>query len=75
MCTRRLISSTTDRRPDLRNQLVLADHRACMLDQHLQDIQGAPAQAQRPITFQDQSLTEVERVGAEVQHRCRCLNL
>ena len=40
-----------------------------MLDQHLQDIQRPPAQAQRLIAFHDQSLIHVEREGAEVQHR------
>ena len=55
--------------PDLSDQFVFADHRAGVLDQHLQNIQGPSAQAQRLIAFHDQALIQMEREGAEVQHR------
>ncbi|AZC31762.1 hypothetical protein C4K38_3804 [Pseudomonas chlororaphis subsp. piscium] len=54
-------------RPDAGDQFVLAHHLAGALDQHPQDIQGAPAHAQRPIAVEDQPLPQVEDVGAEPQ--------
>ncbi|MNQ83264.1 hypothetical protein D3C85_983400 [compost metagenome] len=56
-------------RPDQCDQFLFADHRARVLDQHLQDIQRPSAQPQRLIAFQNQSLIQVECVGAEAQHR------
>jgi hypothetical protein len=49
--------------PDLSDQFVFADHRAGVLDQHLQNIQGPSAQAQRLIAFHDQALIQMEREG------------
>ncbi|MNF91658.1 hypothetical protein D3C84_742690 [compost metagenome] len=56
-------------RPDECDELVLADHVARTLDQHLQDIQGPPAHAQRPVPIEDQPLPQVKRIRAESQHR------
>ncbi|MNI55998.1 hypothetical protein D3C73_1109800 [compost metagenome] len=55
-------------RPHARNQLLLADDIAGLLDQHLQDVHGAAAHAQWPVALEDQPLAQMKGVGTKMQH-------
>jgi hypothetical protein len=52
--------------PDPRDQLLLAHHLACVLQQHQQNVHGLPAQAQGLVGLHHQALARVDPVGAEM---------
>jgi len=56
-------------RPHTSNQLLFTDYLARVLKQHQKNIHGAPAHAQRLLSFKNQTLAHVKDVRAKSQHR------
>ena len=52
-------------RPDPRDQLILADHRAGVLQQHQQDVHRTAAKTQGPVDLEHQASVWIDPVGAQ----------